>query len=373
MDDFDIFLFSNTSMESYSGNTLTKFTTVLPQPIYFNENHRFRVALTDLILPPLKPQSDEKFSKDIIVFYDFDYLKLKSNNTFFNFIDVMLRMNALSVEIYDREYFNKFLNKDLDFHVLSLPLTTLGGEATALLTPDYVVFPLELINRIDHDTPPSSVLPPFNVKDPDNTTLFSDYLNNSYVKLSKYQGYRLSQVLYRCLLTILYNLRLEGLPKEFQQESFKSLMELHQNEHHKNDFYRVQQAMRKYIQASNNMIHNFIEHFVSTVEDVRDSILNERNMTTIQRKSNFILAYSDICSESIIGDRRGRLLNLYKNNSRSADGFNIHDPNPRYVPVDKTIIREISIVLTDENGIFLNLVNSSTPSCVVLNFQKMNK
>lgn len=367
MDEFDVYLFSNTSSEIYTSNTLTRFTSLLPTPIYLGENHRYKVALTELILPPAYQSS--LASKDCLVIHDWRLSRLHKQPTFHNFLDVILRVSGVDVSIYDREYFARYLDKSLCFNGLSLHTSALSVDAYPLnVVGEVIHFPLEIVNRIDPSVPAMSILPPvnFNVE---HLKVFSLFLNNSFVPLFKSHAYKLSQILYQCIHAILDNTRLEGLSKDVNMSNIAvdSIIDSYKDHNGTIDFHQIQQALDNHIKQSNRMIHSFIDHFVEEVLSIRDDILKERKQQTEQAKSEFLVAYSDICAESFIGNIRARVLNLYKHKSGN---FSFRDTNPKFVKVDKTIVRDISLILADENGIGIDLMPSSTPTFACLRFKK---
>lgn len=175
------------------------------------------------------------------------------------------------------------------------------------------------------------------------------------------QRYRLKPILYATIEFILTKTRIDSKTPKAQGEFMDNLKKLHSN-----NLNKVESAMKSFIQLSNELIHSFIDYFVETVLQVRDEIMKETEQV-IKLKGNFLIVYSDVCKESHFANIKAKILNVY---THSSGQFLFRDSNPKYIPVDKTVIKDISIALLTEMGEPLNLAPSTTPSFLSLNFKK---
>jgi hypothetical protein len=157
------------------------------------------------------------------------------------------------------------------------------------------------------------------------------------------------------------------------------------------DFLDLSEAIKSHATHVNKLIHRFIEKFVTTVERFRDIILNERQNAIakeglsdifkektavmyddIDEAASFIVIYCDLCADSYFADTKGKILAVLPN-MRQSSNFIYVASQIDYIPVDKTLINSISIILANENGKPLNLRPSFTPSYLQLKFKKIIK
>jgi len=102
---------------------------------------------------------------------------------------------------------------------------------------------------------------------------------------------------------------------------------------------------------------------------VCDDVRKERDQQAMALSdSKLIVCYSDIVKESFFGSSKSSVMNVYNYNGERT--FSIRDNNPHYVDVDRTAIKDISIILANEKGEQLNVASSSTPTFLCLKFKK---
>lgn len=352
--EFTIHLFSNSSMDVYPSNSLTKFTVNLSSPLYLNSF--YKVALSEISLPAPFNSKKKSLSRDRIVFDDLEYTKMYPVQTFKTFISCILRVCATSVTEYTRDYFNEYLDKEIFFDPYTFP-KIFANDVTSILHPDNTAeFPLEIHELMFEDPgrlTPSDYIPP------EHFGSFVHYWMNSYVRLSKKQAYTLKQILNACVVKIFNKTRVE-------LQNFTDLYKVLDEEY--KTIEEKEEIIYNMRNNSDHMIRRFIERFVSTVETIRNEILLERKIT-VQDNENFIFVYADIVRESYLSNIKARILSVFP---KSTDGESVHIKQDilNYEAVDRSIINSISIIVSDEFGSLLNLAPSLSPTHIVLKFRR---
>lgn len=355
-DEFDIHLFSNSSMSLYPSNSLSSFTCELSTPIYLGENHNYSVALTDIYIPPAFDNVNTFLSKDSIIIRNYNYPQIigKSDAKFDDFIEVILKMSPCDIRIYNKAYFGEYLNKDLCFNNNTLKSTTLHKDNVEVNPSDHSKFPLnltslKLINEKNED-----FLPP--VVD----EKLKKFYENSVVLLNYNQNYTLKQVLYSCIKNILKELDWEAIKSTKNDDELKKKYE---------SYDKIYESIKKYNFKLNELVHRFVEKFVTTVERIRDEIVKFLKLKYEHSVDKFVIVYSDICKYGFFGDTKVKVLGVFQNvtNEILEKAKTFH-----FVPVESTLIKNISIILANESGQRLNLSPSLVPTLVVLKFKKMN-
>lgn len=354
-DEFDIHLFSNASSDLYYSNTLSSFTCELNTPVYFGENHNYSVALTSIYIPPAFSTLNADKSKDTILIRKYNYaemLNVKDAN-FDDFINVILKMSACDVGLYDKPYFEEFLNDEIFFNINSIKNTSLYHDYYKIDSKDVSKFPLDISSLLLNSETEKDFLPPVEVDK------VSEFFKSSTVKLNYNESYSLKQILFTCIFNILERMDFEKVT------STKIDTELIQK--YKN-FKEIYSAIKRYNIKMNILVHRFIEKFLKSVEKVRNEITSEMKLSMSPSQKQFIIVYADICKFSFLANTKAKVLGVFIVNSRGAleRSSNFH-----FIPVEKTMIKNISIVLADANGEKLNLIPSSTPSYLCLKFKKM--
>lgn len=130
----------------------------------------------------------------------------------------------------------------------------------------------------------------------------------------------------------------------------------------------MHEAIQKYISNCNDLIHRFISNFVDLVNKKRIEILIKNPEKLIRNVENYVCCYCDIIKESILAGSMARVLGVFP--YTSGNEFRESVSELKFVGVEKTVIRNISILLADEYGNQLNLSPSLAPTFICLTFKK---
>lgn len=102
-EEFYITVFSNSSLDLYKHNTLSKFQVQLPKPISFNPNEKWYVALTDIAHAPILNVGEQI---DEIVFKKEKYCSLHQSDVLLERIDPIKNIEEkIGIAIIDNNYF----------------------------------------------------------------------------------------------------------------------------------------------------------------------------------------------------------------------------------------------------------------------------
>ena len=87
---------------------------------------------------------------------------------------------------------------------------------------------------------------------------------------------------------------------------------------------------------------------------------------------NYMCIYSDAVKPQMFGNvmARGMIMHSVKHLKQYREYQNCDVVNIQYLPLEKTRITDISILIADENGEQINFKNDSFTTMVVLHFRK---
>lgn len=356
-DEFLVHLFSNSDV--YGSNTLSSFTNTLQTPINLGENHGYRVSCCEILFPSMHITDDVAASKDCIVFKPLNYTKLNGGAlSFDDFIELTLRFYAADCRIYNKEYFYQYLNESIDFHPLTLPLTSMRQDQTTILDENTKLsFPLEIDKLVLPDETKSDFYPQ---GDFDNS-----FFTKSYVSLGTNQGYKLRQILYACLAKILEKFRLEYKTDKESKPIYDTLSKNYSN---KRLFGEVLQKSNHF---SNILLRRFIRKFVTSVENAKTKIFNENNFVDAPlTPGDMFVIYCDLVDESYFANGKSRVLSVFPTNVNNFLAYksHVHD----FVPITKSLISSISIKVTDNFGNTPPFRDGFNSTYIALKFKKFS-
>lgn len=182
-EEFSVYLFSNSSLDTYADNSLTRFTVDLKTPLYLGENTKYSVALSEINIPASFSNARAERSRDCIVFNQFDYVVLFNGvASFANFIEATLRICSTDISLYDETYFRDYLNKSIMFHPFTFP-PTFRNDHTEISDPQiFLEIPLELSLLLKTNETIDDFLPP--------APKFKKTLSSNFEKCAVHFGFR---------------------------------------------------------------------------------------------------------------------------------------------------------------------------------------
>lgn len=352
--EFSIHLFSNSSLQNYPDNSLTRFSVDLATPLYLGVN-RYKVALSEIFVPPGFPIENTLSSRDCIIYEDVNY----EGNDFAAFIDTTLRLCTMDVTIYDRSYFRHYLDPSVVFHPHTLHLTH-PDDVTAFAdgeTKKY--FKLDIIDLVTGivSEAPSDYIPSV------RSAEFVEYFKNSSVTVALRRRYTLKQLLWTCIDKILSKTRMESYVKPPANNPLFGELKL---KYPKKDDYEARLLFVR--SKSHTLMRRFIERFVSAVETTRLAIMTERSLQAA-RLEKYLIVYCDICSDRLFSGTRAKILSLFDYDAKRD--FSVKLSQLDYSRVDRAVVHTISILLMDEYGEQLNLQESMVPTHVCLKLKRI--
>lgn len=358
--EFSIHLFSNASLQNYPENTLSRFSVDLARPLYLGDN-QYKVALSEIFVPPGFPLESTLSYRDCIVYEDVDYATFYTPDNFEAFINVTMRMCALDPTIYDRSYFRHYTDPNILFHPNTIRLTHPDDVTSFADTDIKKYFNLNISDLFDYkssnaEETPSAYLPPV------RSDKFQNYFQASSVTIALRRRYTLKQVLWTCIEKILTKTRMETFTKApVANPLFAELKG--QNP--------TVEAFEKKLQFITNhsreLIRRFIARFVSIVEKVRETVMIERSLKAV-RYEKYLIVYCDICADRLFAGTRAKILSVFDYDAKRD--FSVKLSQLDYSRVDRAVVHTISILLLDEHGEQLNLQPSQVPTHVCLKLKR---
>lgn len=315
-DEFFVTLFSNSNPDIYTNNSKSKFTSKLPISLDFNANQNFSVGLVDCTFPrilgTLANASDEI---DLITLPE--SISRKKGLDKLEFLANIVLENAKKPSIYHKNYFKDFLNlenlKSFENNPFINRHKVVQGEGKQLL---FKVFNF-------------------------NDSLFRAAEAYYHVIFEVDRAYTLNQIVW--IICNTYNTIIKTARKA---PTIFAKYGINEN---------ISNAEILYTAA-----FTFINELLTQVLGKYSIIFED---------SNYLLIYTDIIEERIVGDSLSKVLYL-TNRDKNANIEQLDVKNIQYIPVIKQSINEISIFIADEQGQQIVFESDKTPTCLTLHFRK---
>lgn len=361
--EFTVRLFSNSSMDCFPSNSLTRFTVNLSNPLYLSGS--YSVALTEIDLPPRYDSTRSSSSRDRIVFDMFKYGEMYKEKTLANFANCLLRSCSSDPSIYGISYFAKYLDPSIVFDPYSL-FETFKGDETPPARPEEkdsskkIKFYLELDKLVLSSESNSEFLPSISTQSTE-----ADFLLNGYVEFSRYQRYTMRQILFATIEAIVTNLRID-MRSDGSTIHDDIVKFLQANKSSEKPTESLEKALNSMRYNNSILAQRFIMNFVGQIQKVRDEMTNEKRFAE-QVNENFVVVYSDVVSDSYFASTKAKILSVFPISERTISK---RFSNPDFARISNNMIRSISIIIGDEHGRALNLQPSVVPSYVALKFKR---
>lgn len=305
MSDLIVTLFSNTAQEKFPANSTSKFTVHLPRPLDLRGN--WYVGLLDCHHPPIITVVEGSEEQDLITFPH-----LVSEKTFTYNLELLvntLLKYAKRPEMYDKRYFHEFLVIE-NFGEFSVNETLSKYKTT--LTP----------NKHQFKITPYMIDPQFR----------QSLVDRDYIKFESDRPYTMRQILYNIINTY-HTILVQG----------------------KNQYGIEIEAGR----TIGEMLYLYSFTFINTVRK-QVGFSNDH-------VSNYLLIYTDMVIESIVGNEVARLLYATPRKSDVQQDY-AEVRHVRYIKVAKSFISDISFLFCNERGHQYLFESGYLPTWLTLHF-----
>lgn len=316
-DEFFVTLFSNSDIQTYPNNSKSKFTCKLPISLDFYNNFDYSVGLIDCTFPRILGNVRNAGHKLDAVNFSSTY-KHKSNNNRLEILADIALSNCKNPTMYHKSYFRDFLNIENMRSFENNP------------------------NLVQHETRPDYKKGQFlvDIYSIDKSRFRTDEPRQSVI-FERDRNYTMNQIVWRICYT--YNQILKSAVND------PTLFGKYMIDPNLSDEQILFNAAFLFI---NELLNQIVISYGTTFED-----------------SDYLLIYSDIIEERIVGNNLSKVLFLTTRNKNAAmeqlDIKNVH-----YIPVIKKNINEVSFYITDEEGNQIVFEDGKTPTSITLHFKK---
>lgn len=356
----DIHLFSSSSLDIYPNNKLASFTCKLENPLRLNPNDKYQVALTEIHFPDLFESNNEMIGKDSIIFGTKNYPSPNDDLGLKKCLDIILSFNTTDPSIYNLDYFAPFLDENLIFNKNTLEKSSLSKYGISSPLPSNFElsspFDLRLADLLDTKRGETSELfiPDVHVEE------ISYFFEEGQMNFPLNIELTMNEILYSFIYKIYKKMSIHARKAEIQEKYYKDLLKKENPE----------QLHKMYREKVNKLIHRFIKFFVATTIEICEKMLKDKPQQKLFTNNDYILVFCDACVNSLIGNSSAKVLRVLDRKQIKSSGF---ISNPSYITVDKTIIQDISIILTNLEGSLIQFSPSFTPTHVCLRFRKFKQ
>lgn len=316
-DEFFVTLFSNSNTEIYPKNSKSKFTCKLPVSLDFHSNQNYSVGLVDCVFPRILgtiANAGEEF--DVVRFAPVIKV-LVGENRLERLVNVVLQ-NAKKPSIYHKNYFRDFLNlenlKSFENNpqIARHKVTREGGKKQ---------YAFKIYGFKDSA---------FRTDERYFACIFEQERN-----------YTLNQIMW-----IICNTYNQILKAAREDDTLYDKYGINRDSSDEEILY--------------NAVFTFINQMLTQVVINHNSVFED---------SDYLLIYTNIIEERIIGDGLSKVLYL-TNRGKNTVIEQLDVKNIQYIPVIKQNIDEISVFIADEQGQQFVFESDKTPTCLTLHFKK---
>lgn len=325
MDDFYVTVMSNSSQDIYPDNTSSKFTIKLPKPLNLS-NHM--VALEEIFHSPIYGVLTAPDSNDDIIIFPFTFsneINQKEPEHTYDLNGLVSKIieNAKHAKTYTRGYFFQYLDKRLLKEWEICP--ELSADKTVIDVPDNEYH--SSVIKVTTFTP---------------SLKYRDSVDKEekFIQFQKGRVYTGRQVLW-LILNHYYELFTSSISDE--------------------------ELLDRYgISRKNQTVADFLYFYsLSFVNTLRELTQQHRTI-----ESSYILLYTDIIENSMVGRDFASLLFLTKRN-RYYENHNIIVFHPKFLRCQKKEIDQISFFFADELGRPIKFQGGREPCVLVLHFKSV--
>jgi hypothetical protein len=320
-------LFSNSSADVFSSNTLTSFTNNLYPSLDLKPLGKWKVGLTDishsLILDSKYIGEDDKikFPETMNQHGVIDFSK-------FIFYCMMFAKNH---SIYTKSYFNEFINVNL---LQDFPLNFMNFKTS--------------IN--DHKKIFKVLIAEIKTTENDIIKMEVDYDTSI--------TYSMHQIIFKIFMK-LEEILLDNRDKLLTEcEYFNQATCVQLYNTFKFPYAVDNKEMRSFY------LHNIAINIIDMIEKIQHNFYKNKS----PKHANYMFIYSDVISPRHIGQNFANILHICP--IKEFDNQYTAIKNVQYYNVNKDIISDISIKIVDENGESMSFKSGFFPTAVTLHFKK---
>lgn len=307
MPEFFLTLFSNSCLTKFPNNSASKFTVTLPKPLELT-NGNWHVGLFDLFHPRIlgSVKSGQNNGDSIKLPFIPSEKALQYNLD--KFADFIIKHSERPDLYASADYFDEFLNinnlQSFNVNLAKYSTEIINTALTFRLTP----FELPRLFRASMG-------------------------DKNYIEIEAGREHSLKQLLWRIMNTY-YEIFTKG------DDQHKGVVK----------------------EPDKTVAETLLTYGMAFINAIR-----EKSLAISSHESQMLLIYTDIVSESIVGDLLAKLLFITKRAKGNNEPVVVQ--NVRYIALSKSFIEDISFIFCDELGAQIMFEDGFSPTVVHLHFK----
>lgn len=294
--------------------------------------------------------------------------------TISGFIKLILS-KVISAEPFTKKYFSHFLNPEVIFDYKTVEFL---GEGIAVDEKDFITFTFNLEELVDIKSGETmqTFFPFFALDDFEKQ---KKYFQSMDFNMSLKLPYTLKDVLRELLYAIMSHIErfyeIEAEVSEGKGVRLRDFFDMLWDERKVLDKQLARtmsysEVMRKYRYVSvrkRDFCRRFVDKFINAVLDERVVLLKEYNLSPKSDENHFIFVTSNIVKATQCGNQTYQLLATFPIITTTAAHTVSYEPqNIMYNPISLSSFKEISIMVTYENGQKITCMPSYSPTSCLL-------
>jgi hypothetical protein len=366
--EFTARFFSHDSIDKYS-NVLSSWTTELEQPIDFG-GHSYECGVSEIFL---NPRMNNEFYRGptrdgIFMLAQDSVMNLKT------FVTYALH-HSISSAIYTRGYFSEFLNECLFFEPYTIESLMDHGVWPEVNKTSKIRIKLDLKEYITSDDNLADYMAP-------HSQLSVEEFR--YLFVESYAGEMISmkEILKWIVQGLIAHMRHVADLNETQSDGFaRASFHNHSKKffnvfsHYENKYDVLHKSRKKHLYKANKMIHKFIEHFVSLVEEQSAEMSEDfefENVDLTIGQYPWLFLYFDGIMEQFVGEKKLKVIFTSPILKKAEEYVHIKVDNIQYAKVGSPRLKTVSFLFLDQHGKQMSFVPSFSSNHVALKFRRIN-
>lgn len=355
-DEFSVKLFSKDSANKFD-NTLSNFTVQLEQKLPLEPGIEYECGLTEILLNAAESSNFiEQDSRDYINFA----VKETKTLTIKEFSEYVLNHAVFPHLYFDKQYFNKYLNREFFYDPISLRNHFNNDDVflqgVELEPGNFVTIKFNFESLLKNGETIDSFMAVH------RRAMGKSSFPIVTMKLPIKKALTMKQVLFKTIEVLIAQMRHGFAGISNHVEDFLNSADL--NTWTMKD--KVEH-MREHLSKINEMVHRFITAFTDNIVEAKET--HDIKQTT---KSRLLMVYTDIIRPQIVSEISSRLLYLMTYEASKQSDFHLERVrNIQFSRVEPNEITKIMINLKNELGESINFIPTVHSTYVNLKFRKV--
>lgn len=360
-DEFSARFFSHDCSDRFD-NSLSKFTTEFETALDFGDKN-YECGVSHIYLnPTLNSETLYHLSRDHI---NLPHNPTKKDFTLDEFVSFSVD-HSTSPQIFDRGYFAKYLDKNYFYEPSRMDRDFAIDKTTAQEDKDYGTSEVVTITlNIEDLMVPCERLDSFLLSHEISTEAFNKLKK---IELLTYvdRPTTMSKLLNRLIRFLIYVLR--ACDQAEVNPGIHSHAKLFFNAFESyGTFAKLNEMRRKHLHKINDLVHRFIEHFISlAVENVK-----KLKLESMRPLSKFCFLYCSVIEPQVVGPITSKLLFVTPCDGRYLTTTHEVVSKINYCKLETRKIKTITFMICDEFGEQINFNPSYMSNSIVLKFRKI--